>query len=117
MNINEWRGDIRAMRMIKEREVKAERDIMLERMGVDRRREWDRFGRDERRNGRGGEMGVDEIFSPAPIMVEGISGRPSMLYSVDDLELGGINIDCVVGEDVEEGFLDGESTGEGEDDN
>ena len=62
-------------------------------------------------------LGVDEVYSPAPIVVEGIAGRPSLLYSVDDLELGGINIDCVVGEDVEEGFLDGGSTAEGEDSN
>ena len=96
-----------------------EEEIMLERMGEIRRREINRNRRGERRNRRGGEMGlgVDEVYSPAPIVVEGIAGRPSLLYSVDDLELGGINIDCVVGEDVEEGFLDGGSTAEGEDSN
>ena len=90
---------------------------MLERMGEIRRREMDRNRREERRNRRGGEMGLgaDEVYSPAPIVVEGNTGRPSLLYSVEDLELGGIRIDCVIGEDVEEGFVTGGSTAEGED--
>ena len=62
----------------------------------------------------GGEMGEEGNFSPAPIMVESNSGQPSVLFSVDDLELGVITIDCVVGEDVGEEFQHGESTDGGE---
>ena len=55
--------------------------------------------------------GVGAGTFPVPIRVQGEKGEPNLLYSVNDLEIGGVRLDCVVCEDDGRHEFKGESTG------
>ena len=54
--------------------------------------------------------GMGAVIFPVPIRVQGENGEPNLLYPVSGLEIGGVNLDCIVCEDEGNQSFRSEST-------